>query len=316
MSLDTSDHLMRDAAIKTLDVLLAQINDQDTLLSILEDVFRLVEPLSFRDRYVVLSFLPFNSESQRSLVRGLCYSLLFPVEVRLHFVSRSSVILTNSDMQDQQLKLINGQATLPLLSSAMAKRSPQSIFYITSDIDDVSLFYSILLLQYLMTDLSTFLIEDVFSQDADVCTRSQKARDDAQHVISGLTDIDSKLRMSHRLPLPLRNLSRAKQTCILAGTDVRTGNPMRNKAKNALARTQHTLEYHLNSAQARADKVSLKRRLGERTLAQPVEGKVGQGQIAINSYFTKVVKPADVSTSSNPGNSYSKLLSLPFQQSP
>ena len=68
---------------------------------------------------------------------------------------------------------------------------------------------------------------------------------------------------------------------------------MRNKAKNALARTQHTLEYHLLAAKAKADKISLQRRLGQRSLAEPVEGKVGQGQLAINSYFTK----------SNPGNS-------------
>lgn len=74
---------------------------------------------------------------------------------------------------------------------------------------------------------------------------------------------------------------------------------MRNKAKNALARTQHTLEYHLQSAKARADKVSLHRRLGQRTLAEPVEGKVGPGQIAINSYFAKAApagKPAVTAT--------------------
>lgn len=81
MTLDTSDHYMRDAATQTLHMLIAQLEDQDTLLVIAQDIFELIEQLSFRDRYVVLSFLPLNSEKETSLVRGLCYQLLFPKEV-------------------------------------------------------------------------------------------------------------------------------------------------------------------------------------------------------------------------------------------
>lgn len=82
MALDTSDHHMRDATARTLHNVLGRLNDEVILLSIAQDILALVEPLSFRDRYVVLSFLPLETENERSLVRGLCYQLLFPVEVR------------------------------------------------------------------------------------------------------------------------------------------------------------------------------------------------------------------------------------------
>lgn len=164
-------------------------------------------------------------------------------------------------------------------------RPPLSIFYITSATDDTSLYYAVLTLQYLMTDLSKYFIEDVYSNDAAICKRASKAREDAQSVVTSLTDIDSKIRKG-----PAQHIltfDQPDERSMPAGTHIRSGNPMRNKAKNALARTQHTLEYHLQYAKARADKVSLHRRLGQRTLAEPVEGKVSQGQIAINSYFTK-----------------------------
>lgn len=83
MALDTNDHHMRDAATQTLHQLLAQLDGDVTLLAISKEILELIDPLSFRDRYVVLSFLPLNSQSERSLVRGLCYELLFPKAVRL-----------------------------------------------------------------------------------------------------------------------------------------------------------------------------------------------------------------------------------------
>lgn len=81
MALDTSDHRMRDASTRTLHKILHRLDDHAVLLSIVQDVLELVTPLSFRDRYVVLSFFPLDAENERSLVRGLCYQLLFPDKV-------------------------------------------------------------------------------------------------------------------------------------------------------------------------------------------------------------------------------------------
>lgn len=81
MVLDTSDHNMRNAAVQSLHLLLEQGLNIGSLTSITRTVSDFIEPLSFRDRYVVMSVLPLNSESQRDMVRGLCYSLLFPSEV-------------------------------------------------------------------------------------------------------------------------------------------------------------------------------------------------------------------------------------------
>lgn len=114
------------------------------------------------------------------------------------------------------MKLISGLTTLSLLASTMANRPPLSIFYITSTTDDTSLYYAILVLQYLMTDLSKYFLEDVFSEDTELCKRGQKARNDAQSVIFGLTDIDSKLREYSRV-------SYERQTADLAFGSLRYG---------------------------------------------------------------------------------------------
>lgn len=118
--------------------------------------------------------------------------------------------------------------------------------------------------------MSKYLVEDVYTEEPEVMRRATQARSDALGVVNGMTDIDSKLR-----------------------TDVRGGNPMRNKAKNALVRALHSMEYQLRAARARVEKVELRRKLAGKTLVQPVEGQVGQGQISINSYFSRA------STSSN-----------------
>lgn len=77
---------MRNAAVQSLHLLLEQDLDIESLASITRTVSDFIEPLSFRDRYVVMSFLPLNSESQRDIVRGLCYSLVFPSEVGHSFL--------------------------------------------------------------------------------------------------------------------------------------------------------------------------------------------------------------------------------------
>lgn len=119
------------------------------------------------------------------------------------------------------------------------------------------------MLQYAITDLPKYLVEDLYSDDDPVVdVRATQARDNAHGIVNGIMDIDSKLR-----------------------SNLRAGNPIRSKAKNALARMQHSLEYHLQAAQIKVDKLALKRRLGNKTLAQPVDGKVGEGQITINSFF-------------------------------
>lgn len=168
---------------------------------------------------------------------------------------------------------MDGRETLFLLSSTLSDRETSSIFFISEVTDDASLYYAVLLLQYMLTDLSKYYVEDVYSEDPEVIRRATQARADALGIINGMTVIDSKLR-----------------------TDVRGGNPMRNKAKNALIRALHSMEYHLQAAQDRVEKVNMKRRLGGRTLAQPVDGQVGQGQISINSYFTKASTSASTGT--------------------
>lgn len=53
-----------------------------------------------------------------------------------------------------------------------------------------------------MTDLSKYLIEDVYTTDDATCKSASKSRDDAQSLVSSLTDIDSKIRKSLRRAAP------------------------------------------------------------------------------------------------------------------
>lgn len=71
----------------------------------------------------------------------------------------------------------------------------------------------------------------------------------------------------------------------LTGTDTRSIHPLRNKAKNALARMQHSIEYQLNFAFRRSEKIALQQRLGAHSMAKPTRGRENNGQLSLEGFF-------------------------------
>lgn len=80
MVLDTTDHHMRESATQALRIMMNRTQDQATLSAIAASLHELMSTLSFRDRYVAISFLPLDFARGRALMRGLVYRLLFPLE--------------------------------------------------------------------------------------------------------------------------------------------------------------------------------------------------------------------------------------------
>ena len=112
-----------------------------------------------------------------------------------------------------------------MLREQLASPPEGSNFFITDDnMDDEKLYYSALMLQCCLSDVIGYIKR----HESQSGTSDKTGKALVKEVATAVANLDAKLR-----------------------TDVRSGNLLRNKAKNALTRLQHGLEYQAGTSAAR-----------------------------------------------------------------
>jgi hypothetical protein len=91
------------------------------------------------------------------------------------------------------------EPTIKALVALITQRAPSSVFHIIDEShappeSDADLYYFVLILQVLLTDMSSVLVGDVSSTDDAIIQRDQRARRDAHALIEAVQDIDGRMR--------------------------------------------------------------------------------------------------------------------------
>lgn len=144
----------------------------------------------------------------------------------------------------------------------MASPPASSNFYVSEETPrDADLYHSTLLLQILLADVAGYAKRC----EAQAAPKDKSAKALVREIAGALANLDSKLR-----------------------TNVRSGNAMRDKAKNTLTRLQHGLEYQLETSATRT---------GALAKAELIKDKVtghATGQTSLNGFLRPkpTVKPS------------------------
>ncbi|SCV69914.1 BQ2448_1308 [Microbotryum intermedium] len=234
LSLDPSAAPLRGALEAVLRSLLDAVSFQDTATrwSIFSRLSALY-PIRNAHLYVeVLRALPRQSEVALSLRAALAWGWLFNVDAtpssKEHRVSPSGAPYDGrwpctdhrrpsycpQHLDDLHHRPAHLNAMLRMLTS----QKPDAPFMITRDVDDTILYYNAQLLSIALSDV----VEGLYDPDTE---QRRTIRDLVEQIFTTLNSIDNRIR-----------------------TDVRHGNPMRNRAKNALTRVAHALTYAWRAA--------------------------------------------------------------------
>ncbi|SCZ89808.1 BZ3500_MvSof-1268-A1-R1_Chr9g10602 [Microbotryum saponariae] len=234
LALDPSAAPMRGSLEAVLRSLLDAVTFQDTATR--RSIFsRLLGLYPIRDAHLhveVLRALPRQSEVALSLRAALAWGWLFNVEA-----TPSSK--AHGHLDDPHHRQAHLKAMLRMLTSPKS----DGPFMVTRDVDDTVLYYNAQLLSIALSDV----VEGLYDPDPE---QRRAIRELVEQIFTTLNGIENRIReygiVSQRVPIT--SMLMLVFLLLSPGTDVRHGNPMRNRAKNALTRVAHALTYAWRAA--------------------------------------------------------------------
>lgn len=195
---EQDEHDLRDACMRLLHRMLSKMPDSQLVEVRTAFLAACRTDVSPAKQFELLLLLPYNTPGQKRLVRSITAGLLFGDDP-----APSQQKLLEPVKQEQPPSL--PVPTFAELGKLLGKPATDSIFNIgvrnAGEVDDGKLYYSIMLLQFLLSDLSVGLIGSRQEAEGDGEGSSKAFVREIDNIASILEGLDSRLRECICLPV-------------------------------------------------------------------------------------------------------------------